>query len=270
MFHLKFVNFQVSEKDQLPDKICFQCLDELNAAYKFFRKSEITDVILHKLLEKSKQSDQKQSSLPHRKKEYTNILKTENIENDISSYKNDTGNLENDIVGKNYIRSDNYFQKVCKNKNSSPIIQIEISCNQNNTDTEICDTSSNTNGTKFKRKHTYECIICSEKFATYRPLRVHRMTVHGAKFGEIPCQVCAKFINYKEFRQHLQCHKEYKPFTCDMCSAKFRLKANLHRHMLSHTSAKPYSCEQCDKTFSRLETLRKHSKKHQSTSINGK
>ncbi|GLV44431.1 crooked legs [Carabus blaptoides fortunei] len=251
----------VSIKDELPDKICLQCLDELKVAYKFYQKSEVSDTRLQKLLEKSKQANQVKSSpsqssksqLERMQTALKNKLEISTIENDASVSLESRTAFENNIHNDHdYITTENIIEK--ENSTSDESV---LNCNQINTDptTNSCKTSNSRSG---------ECTKCFKTGFTYGELRIHWMKVHGAKYAELECVVCNKFIRFKEYKQHIRTHPEYRPYACDLCDAKFQFKNNLDRHQVSHF--KQHSCDKCDKRFSRLESLRVHIEKQRCTS----
>lgn len=51
-------------------------------------------------------------------------------------------------------------------------------------------------------------------------------------------------------------------FSCDLCSAVFRRKAQHRQHMFSHTNKHPYTCQHCQRGFMNRYNLRRHENSH--------
>ena len=41
----------------------------------------------------------------------------------------------------------------------------------------------------------------------------------------------------------------FRPFECDICGSKFKLKHHLTQHRRTHTGERPYICSFCQKSF---------------------
>ena len=53
-------------------------------------------------------------------------------------------------------------------------------------------------------------------------------------------------------------HRGEKPYTCDLCDAKFKLKTCLKRHFKVHSGEKPFECKTCGLKFSDSGHMKTH------------
>ncbi|XP_064092595.1 protein tramtrack, beta isoform-like isoform X7 [Macrobrachium nipponense] len=77
------------------------------------------------------------------------------------------------------------------------------------------------------------------------------------------CQHCNYITNqYNLFVEHLQSHKEAKPFACPYCPYRCSYKCNLTTHLLTHTGQKPFQCSYCQYKTVSGSNLTKHIRTH--------
>ncbi|RXG60961.1 Zinc finger protein [Armadillidium vulgare] len=77
---------------------------------------------------------------------------------------------------------------------------------------------------------------------------------------KIECPVCKEFFSTKlDLKHHLaNKHTDYKPFQCEHCGQRFKIKVHLKQHLVVHSDAKPFKCEHCDYSTKLPETLKRH------------
>lgn len=81
------------------------------------------------------------------------------------------------------------------------------------------------------------------------------------------CDQCSyKSHDKSNFKRHLRCHTEIRPFVCEFCQKSFKLKSNLQEHLRIHTGEKPYECDQCEYKFTSCGSLKHHVLKYHSNS----
>ena len=75
-----------------------------------------------------------------------------------------------------------------------------------------------------EKKSSNRCNICGSGFSLRSSVRVHILTVHGAK--AFKCKICAKdFTERKSLRRHVATiHEKKRPFKCEFCEKSFAQK----------------------------------------------
>lgn len=108
---------------------------------------------------------------------------------------------------------------------------------------------------------------CKSSFTTTDALKLHIQNLHSEN-SDFACTIChVKCLDEEILKQHLDVHKQQKPFNCKKCGQHFTRKYHLERH-LSHTKCsdepnrKDLTCEVCQKNFTRLDNLREHLRGH--------
>lgn len=117
----------------------------------------------------------------------------------------------------------------------------------------------------------FHCAHCEQEFPTRHALECHNQEQGHSAFA---CSFPGCTKSYSK-REHLTRHvsavhsnmKDEKPFTCDLCQARFAYKHGLVRHMnRSHlNSDKPYKCSVCQLAFKKKSLLQAHSFVHTGT-----
>ncbi|XP_056224882.1 zinc finger protein 771-like isoform X5 [Seriola aureovittata] len=72
----------------------------------------------------------------------------------------------------------------------------------------------------------------------------------------------ATFKGQKNLKWHMEVHTGEKPFGCNDCGKRFKVKGVLTRHMKVHTGEKPFGCSVCGKRFNRRGYLSLHTRVH--------
>uniref|UniRef100_A0A3P9NI75 Gastrula zinc finger protein XlCGF57.1-like n=1 Tax=Poecilia reticulata TaxID=8081 RepID=A0A3P9NI75_POERE len=106
------------------------------------------------------------------------------------------------------------------------------------------------------------CSECGQQFNKQKDyLNKHRKCHTGEKpYG---CDVCEQRFRVKsKLNRHMKIHTGEKPFSCEVCEQKFRVKSSLNRHIRVHTGDKPFSCDFCGRNFRNKSTLNNHIRIH--------
>ena len=65
----------------------------------------------------------------------------------------------------------------------------------------------------------------------------------------------------------MKIHSDLRPFECEICQEKFKLKSILENHKVSHKEEK-YTCPVCDRQMKYKHKLKNHLSTHDSNFMN--
>lgn len=87
-------------------------------------------------------------------------------------------------------------------------------------------------------------------------------SVSGSGSG-VRCEQCdLVFAKRSNMLRHVQTvHKRVKEFECNICGAKFGLKADLRRHRYRLHESRAFSCDKCGRSFAEQDQLQLHIRK---------
>ncbi|XP_011560374.3 oocyte zinc finger protein XlCOF6 [Plutella xylostella] len=115
---------------------------------------------------------------------------------------------------------------------------------------------------KSKSAKRYECSSCGKGCTSQAMLIMHeRVHTNERPFS---CHLCTlRFKTKTHLRTHQLTHTREKKFGCSVCMKFFALKGNLVVHLRTHTGERPYICSLCGDAFIDSKYLKKHKlKKH--------
>lgn len=102
----------------------------------------------------------------------------------------------------------------------------------------------------------FQCDYCLKKFKNK-----YGLTFHIFGHNKVPCEICNKKYNRKNFKSHMQMH-EKTFYQCDKCAKTLKIKANLGTHMKKMHSHGEYSCGICYRKFHDMKTILQHNRVH--------
>lgn len=97
-------------------------------------------------------------------------------------------------------------------------------------DAQSMDTidSDQTNELTYEQEYSHACILCPERYRTY-----------------------------KELKRHIR-DKVERPYNCIICKAVYKHEYLLKRHQNLHRALRQFTCRGCNKTFRSFLLLKKH------------
>ncbi|CAG9824551.1 unnamed protein product [Phaedon cochleariae] len=138
----------------------------------------------------------------------------------------------------------------------------------------ICGESFNssqeyTNHKKSKHKQeilgkgrTFTCDICNSQFKFVRAIIEHYGTVHSVEEKLVKpysCEICSKrFRTSTNLNNHKLYHGNNRTNICSICGNSFITKGDLMRHETLHYDDRNHKCDKCEKTFKTMDNLRTH------------
>ena len=110
-----------------------------------------------------------------------------------------------------------------------------------------------------KRDTSFECKVCSEKFASKSERYAHVRTYHKKIYQ---CKYCQKTFPQKtNLDSHTRTHTGERPFLCNLCPMRLATKTSLERHLELHKkreTAVTHQCHLCDKSYKYKSYLDQH------------
>lgn len=158
-----------------------------------------------------------------------------------------------------------------------PQIKIEITCDQNELETEIdhvctkCDTDNYFDSKQqliahSRAKHPtkrYKCVKCGE--GNTKKCNSCCISTNLRKFSSKLCKYCSKWISTKNYSDHIRIHLNKNEYRCDLCERFFNTLGFLNKHKLHvHTNRSDwkYPCDLCRNVYPTKSYLNKHVKRH--------
>lgn len=276
IIHLLVPDLHISESDNLPQRICEICKNNLFIVFR--------DVC--KIRELCLKSEQDMKSL-------IEVLKSQQ-----------KGILDNKSPNISVIKIEHEILEL-NDQSLNPKIESDTSeCNENINTTDEDVVLRKERVKKAKQLHTcnvcnkefdkayrllrhsnihnaegkpYECLQydCHQRFASESNLMRHSIvhsniisentTILNDKPKVYKCNECDKeFLKQESLSSHMKTHKErtHTEFACEYCSKKFTKINLLTRHAKTHEEMKSHICNICNKTFALGGQLIDHLNKH--------
>lgn len=109
----------------------------------------------------------------------------------------------------------------------------------------------------------YHCVPCDRVYTKKASFFSHYRDTHDPSPRRFTCDLCG--ITYKRrvtLNDHLNVHRNVKPFGCDVCGSFFARKYALRKHMECHAKDKKFKCKYCGRGFSFYIDERRHETVH--------
>lgn len=111
-------------------------------------------------------------------------------------------------------------------------------------------------------KNMWVCIKCGRQFKRYAILEKH-FRVHEREndvtLFPYSCEICSRrFKQLRNKTQHMKVHVGVRPYRCAICKAGFKQKTELTTHKRVHVNDKTFECNICFEKFHQLNGLQVH------------
>ncbi|XP_055851801.1 zinc finger protein 483-like [Episyrphus balteatus] len=284
--------------DGMPDRICNQCLLDLNIAFTFQNTCQESYYHMLKFIKTREQEHQKNVKIEESEEPEAEFIKVETIYNDEVTFSpeaidesetlDDSCTLEDTVQCEDVEQLPDETVKDPIKTESSPANSKKIKKPRKRSKKEktneprgrkpnpinkfICHICGNIYSVQSRlsqhiKRHTeqkeHECEICGKKFAAAAQIPRHMNTHTGNR--PYKCKFCpSSFGDSSTRNKHQRIHTNERPFKCTECGKAFAYTNVLKVHMSIHTGDRPYSCSVCDKRFSQ----RHHQQSHERTHMN--
>ena len=105
----------------------------------------------------------------------------------------------------------------------------------------------------------YECQVCQKTCSTTNHLKVHFKNVHLQE-RPFSCLICSKkFKRNRHLYLHQEVHENKVP--CEMCGKNLNA-SSLFMHMKTHSIARPFNCKMCPFTSKFKAIMKSHKLTH--------
>lgn len=277
IIHLLVPNLQISESDNLPQKICGICKNNLIIVFRDVCK-------IRDLCTRSEEELKQFIEIFESEENTVEIL--DNNSSNISLIKIEEEILElNDNSLNHKIESDNeYNENILTTDEDVSIKKDRVKKVKQPHTCTVCNKEfdkayrllrhSNIHNAEGK---PFECLQydCHQRFASESNLMRHSI-VHSNVIAEntsvlnekpkiYKCNECDKeFLKQESLSSHMKTHKDriHTEFSCEYCSKKFTKINLLTRHAKTHEEMKSHICNICNKTFALGGQLIDHLNKH--------
>ncbi|KAM3965681.1 LOW QUALITY PROTEIN: uncharacterized protein ACR2FA_000005 [Aphomia sociella] len=241
----------VEKTDKLPSQICYNCLRELDIAYKFrqkcqevdkqLRTTEMIDIKIEKFEEDAAHKMESTKDEPENDSEDMDAHF-----DDIEPVETTTKNLNAPVKKE----TQKVVRKRKKYKSKYDYWKICEVCGKH-TRNLVSHLDMHLSG-----KH-YSCNVCDKKFKFKSGLVIHK-AIHDPTPRKT-CEVCGKtFHILAQYRRHFVYHANERKYECETCGKRFNTMDILKVHNRMHTDERPFTCQECGKTFRTAGCVSRH------------
>lgn len=176
-------------------------------------------------------------------------------------FKNESVEID-DIIEFTDIDTLNYEDEDTNNKNDNSSTEEDPTYSEKTSDENVdCSVTDDSNKSTPKNVNR-----------TSRTQRNEKAKMREYKSHTSLCPFCGKVIKTTYLAKHLISHEniphEKRPFECDICGARFKIKDTLQCHKRTHTREKRYECPFCNEKFQYWSTKKLHISSYHTGKIN--
>ncbi|KAK0091934.1 hypothetical protein PV326_002495 [Microctonus aethiopoides] len=224
-----------------------------------------------------------------------NVEELLDIAPDVENVNQRVDNLDCDICGKKFIKTDYLYRHLRKHTGEFICsVCLSVFARKENLMSHTCLNQ--------KDHLDFECPYCQKHFAMKKYLKRHmsqhlsfntckwcrciftsqtELNEHKCQAPKHVCDQCGKrFVHRAHLLRHLKLHTEpkpkatkikkkvidEKPAICEKCGDIFKSPYSLKQHLRSH-GERNYECDICQRRFHRIGVLKEHKQIHQSAQI---
>lgn len=252
----------VSSQDNLPQKICYKCVEIVVNAKWLRDKTTATDRHLKSLfvddeplsLGLNQLEKDRAEQISNSRRSSTDSDRTIKLEIDETQFcvNEEEGEEEKEVEAEKEEEEEDIKPKKRKTRRSDSSETSESSRPKKKITVRKdlfngSQTSSVTSSTK-------DVVTSIKKNLKVKIKRIKTST--GDSFYYV-CDICQKKFNaWKKYYLHQKTHN--RNIICPLCEKKFATKGDVEKHVRIHTGERPYACDQCDKRFTQRGSLKSH------------
>ncbi|KAL3267105.1 hypothetical protein HHI36_011245 [Cryptolaemus montrouzieri] len=244
---------QLDDVPGYPQKICRECLTNVNKLYNFRKVIQNADLELRERFA----AEQRDKTIKRKPSQNTSKTKVDSDEEDEKPLIFIKTELENANDNDNEINSWSPEPDTGNNDNDCYISEEDNQKGNDENSEEMDDCNSMLMPIK-----KCVCNECGIEFTSRFKLYNHRRTNHV-----VPgiCNICGIVVRADNLRRHVQLHSE-GPASCHHCGKIFKNSESLRGHLLIHRGH-IFTCEKCGKTSKVRAEHRRHMKTHSDPEI---
>lgn len=118
---------------------------------------------------------------------------------------------------------------------------------------------------KHSNQTPYECRLCQKRFKSRQAVRYH-LSTHQRTNKNYACSICqASYIVHNQYLHHMMNHESPAEniYPCNQCGFVLNSAKQREAHLNIHAKERPFKCQHCEKRFRLRHHLTNHAKLHQ-------
>ncbi|KAF2905147.1 hypothetical protein ILUMI_01022 [Ignelater luminosus] len=241
---------EISADDNLPNKVCAECIVNINLSYNFRRvivnsDKELRDRYVFKQEEQYKNEANDTGG-------ESDLYKTSFIKSEKASSVFDYNGEENDIQPVDILLKNNKFE--IELSNDLITVTDDINSQEKTNVNVFKESKSNISNVKNK---LYKCDKCNYESSECKKYKGHLQN-HSMKM----CTICGKFISALNLKKHITIHTG-SPVKCKECGKVCKNSESLRGHVVIHKGINR-KCKICEEIYTERAAYVAHMKTHKS------